>query len=59
MINIQFKLDKKGINNSEVAWLQEIFSDIQKSDIRAILSGSQINIVNPSESVSVKIERVD
>ena len=59
MINIQFKLDKKGINNSEVAGLQEIFSDIQKSDIRAILSGSQINIVDPSESVSVKIERVD
>ena len=59
MINIQFKLDKKGIYNSEVAWLQEIFSDIQKSDIRAILSGSQINIVDPSESVSVKIERVD
>lgn len=59
MINIQFKLDKEGINNSQIAWLEEIFSDIGKSDIRAILNGNQINIGDPSEKIMVKIERVD
>tara|TARA_Y100000593_G_scaffold91189_1_gene179339 strand:- start:131 stop:310 length:180 start_codon:yes stop_codon:yes gene_type:complete len=59
MINIQFKLDKEGINNSQIAWLEEIFSDIGKSDIRAILNGNQINIGDPNEEIMVKIERVD